>query len=82
MIVAAAIRQDGVVYALPAPARHHDVIHHMVGRGLPRPITGEQGFIDHHRGFVGRERAGRIAIENGQIETLAQPPLLYSEDLW
>ncbi len=85
MIVAAAIRSavNGAVYALPAPARHHDVIHFMAAKaGLPKPIKGDQGFIDSERGFVDRETAADIALAIGQIDKLNVPPKLYSEDLW
>ena len=79
MIVAAAVEIDGVVRALPAPARHHHVMHQYP---LPDHVHGEQGFIDDRRGFVGRERAGQIALDGGQIEKLRWPPRLFSEDLW
>lgn len=80
MIVAVACFIDGEVHALPAPARHHDVLHQY-------PLTmghehGEQGFIDHDLGYVNRKIAGEIAIKEGQIEKLKWPPDLYSEDLW
>lgn len=83
MIVAAAIKgENNKVYALPAPARHHDVIHVMAQAGLPTPIKGEQGFIDSERGFVGRFQAGNIALAEGQITKLQWGNKLYSEDLW
>jgi len=84
MIVAAAILFDGKVYALPAPARHHNIIHHMAENvGLPTPIRGDQGFIDSERGFVGRIEARDIALFiDKQIETADHPRDLFSEDLW
>ena len=83
MIVAAAIRQDGVTYRLDPPARHGDIIHWMVEDGhVPAPVAGTQGFIDDIEGFVERERAAEIAKAGGQVERLISPPELYSEDLW
>ncbi len=79
MIVAAAVEIDGVVRALPAPARHHHVMHQYP---LPEHHHGEQGFIDHKIGFVDRLQAGRIALDEGQIEKMQWPPRLLSEDLW
>lgn len=88
MIIAAAIVQRGRVYALPAPARHHDVIHHMaiIGEPFEHDITN-QGFIDSDRGFVRRSDAWQIVIENGQpLRDGKNEPdhvrALYSEDLW
>ncbi len=79
MIIAAAVKIDYQIRALPAPARHHDILHK-----YPRPdhTHGVQGFIDDQRGFVGREHAGEIALREGQIRELKWPPELFSEDLW
>lgn len=84
MIVAAAIKHEGTVYALPAPARHHNIIEYMVvEHGYERvPGDAEQGFIDSQEGFVERERAACIALENEQVAKLHSPPWLFSEDLW
>ncbi len=49
---------------------------------LPNHVHGEEGFIDHAVGFVGRVMAGQIALDAGQIEKLQWPPRLFSEDLW
>ena len=79
MIIAAAIVIDEKTRALPAPARHHDII-----AKYPKPDhkQGAQGFIDDQQGFVGRIQAGDIARSEGQIKELKWPPYLYSEDLW
>ncbi|MFV1850163.1 MAG: hypothetical protein ACMZ66_05585 [Thalassospira sp.] len=73
---------DGEVKALPAPARHHDII----GRWpMPEHKHGLQGFIDHEHGFVTRKAACRIAREEGQLvgRTKTGPKdILFSEDLW
>ena len=84
MIVAAAVRSArGRVYALPAPARHHDIF-----RLLVSPVKGQQqGFIDSEQGFVTRETARRIVVEQHQPlrDRRAEPNHpreLFSEDLW
>jgi len=88
MIIAAAIRHDGYVYALPAPARHHDIIAHIAAiPGTSSPVHGgeAQGFIDHEHGFITREAAAVLAVKYGQVEnreTLHQSGTLFSEDLW
>ncbi len=84
MILAAAIRFDGTVWALPAPARHHDVIHRMFdAKGVARvPGRAEQGFIDSEAGFVSRERARDIAVREGQVVCPDHDRELFSEDLW
>ena len=79
MIVAAAIRSNGKNYALPAPARHHDIIHRFeIGR------THIQGFIDSDQGFVDRQDAWRIAERSGQLLEIEHPleGTLFSEDMW
>lgn len=82
MIVAAAIRINGNVYGLPAPARHHDIIRYLADGRIEPPIRGEQGFIDDGAGFVGRKEAAVIALEEGQVKQLIAPPNLFSEDVW
>lgn len=80
MIVAAAIKMDGHVFGLPAPNRHHDIIHQIAGKGFELPVRGEQGFIDDTLGFVDRRRAALIAYDCEQIDK--RKPELFSEDLW
>lgn len=82
MIIAVAIRTEQDIYELPRPARHHNIIRELAGRGHSIPIIGEQGFIDDQRGFVTREEAAQIALDQGQIGRLHAPPNLFSEDLW
>ena len=83
MIIAAAVRRGDRIHALPAPARHHDVL-----RTLPQesdanePTHGEQGFIDSELGFVTRGKAYIIATASGQIVEAIAPGMLTSEDVW
>ena len=53
MIIAAAFRFEGKVYALPAPARHGDIIHYMVRRGAADsvPSSAEQVWVPKIRGI-------------------------------
>ena len=81
----AAIRDDeGFVYDVPRPGRHHDVINHMIDdAGFPPPVTGEQGFTTSTGRFVGREEAMQIAKAAGQL--IAEPhvpDMLFSEDIF
>lgn len=83
MILAAAILQDGVVYTLPPPARHHDIIHFMFDQcNLPTPIQGIQGFVATESVFVCRKQAALVAYKCEQIPDVAVSQELYSEDLW
>lgn len=82
MIVAAAMIIDGEVKALPAPARHHDII---AKWPMPEHKHEAQGFIDSDFGFVTRGTAFVIASESGQLEGRAKTAPkneLFSEDLW
>ena len=87
-ILAAAIwTEDGRVESLPAPARHHDVIHHMVMKGFTeREIhLAEQGFVTGQGVWAQRRPALRIAHAAGQFlpGAPAHPEHgLFSEDLW
>lgn len=86
-IVAAAVRDiDGkAVYALPRPARHHDVIRGMSELGV---IAGREGFLTNFDHFVDRHDAMFLAVANNQLykqdrsATQYLGPDLYSEDLW
>ena len=82
-IEAVAIKSSlGVVYTLPEPFRHHDVIRLLVRDGERTPVSGEQGFIDSFGNFLNREEAAQVALNNGQVNNLIAPPSLFSEDLW
>ena len=41
-----------------------------------------QGFLLNDGTFLNRIPAAHLVLENGQLEELAWPPNLYSEDLW
>ncbi len=82
-VVAAACYLDGVIYTMPPPARHHDVVHEMSGRGLSvMRADCEQGFLLNNGRFAMRKAAAALAVRNGQIDAPKWPPNLYSEDLW
>jgi hypothetical protein len=78
-----AIRGDhGVIYTLPRPARHHDVIAMMRAQGFTGTIPRDQGFVLSTGQYVDRVTAGVLAFATGQIKELTSPPNLFSEDLW
>ncbi len=80
---AAIMGYDGIAYSLPRPARHNDVIQHMVALGHPTPISGEQGFLLNDGRFVRRKAAAYVAIRNGQCDKVELPGIgLLSQDLW
>lgn len=80
MIVAAAIERNGLVFSMPAPARHHHILHHMSKVEEIDALDVEQGFLTSMGIFVRRRQARRIAWKSGQIST--DGPELFSEDLW
>jgi hypothetical protein len=83
-IVRAAIRHegDGMVYSMPRPNRHPNIIALLVKMGSRKPIKGAQGFVTSTGRFVDRKEAALIAKEAGQVTKLIAEPNLYSEDLW
>lgn len=85
LVVAAAVRWNGLTLSLPRPARHHTILHVMCGDGFPEEaaLIAEQGFIDSEGAFLDRKTAKQLVKETGQ-PTIAdfQPHELFSEDLW
>lgn len=81
-----AIKFDGKVYALPAPARHHDVIREIAKRnGIGVHGPDVQGFLDDAETFLNRREAFVLAQKNGQLKRGSdgyQGDQLFSEDLW
>jgi hypothetical protein len=85
----AAILYDGVIYTLPRPSRHSDVMA-MLGEANGRWVlaNGAQGFTTNEGGFVDRIVGAKIAREAGQIIARRDGHIntdgrdLFSEDLW
>lgn len=79
-IAAAAIRMDdGTVYTLPPPARHHTIMQHF--KLMPTP--DQQGFVTDQGMWCRRRPALRIARAAGQIiQETAPAHGLFSEDVW
>lgn len=76
--------EDGKMYTLPEPNRHHHVIHMMAKSGLKTPIKGTQGFYDETDTFLSRRAAVRSATISGQLNRDPQWGAhgLFSEDIW
>ena len=82
MIKAAAIRnkETGVVWSLPVPARHHDLIWVCTEWDQSK---FEQGFLTDDNRYVDRIEAKQIAIANNQLLPRAgNLDALFSEDVW
>lgn len=69
-----------VTVSAPPPARHHNLF--AVGEDLWPAEVEDSGFLLSDGTYADRSRAAEVAITAGQIEKLAHPPHLYSEDLW
>lgn len=84
LVVAAAILDDdGIIYSVPAPGRHHDVISLMADAGIETPILGEQGFLLSDGRFARRTAAKDVARKAGQLlERASKLKELFSEDVW
>lgn len=87
MITHVAIRFGGVVYSLPSPCRHHDVIRHIVecqGVKYVDARDEDQGFLDDRGRYLTRKRALIVARQVGQLRP-DRPILhgmLFSENVW
>lgn len=85
MIVAAALKRGELVYSIPRPARHGDImrlVDENHGESHRPFLPDEQGFLTSEGKFVSRRRAAAIAIDEGQITDTQWGDELYSEDLW
>jgi hypothetical protein len=82
-VVAAALR-FGVIYSMPAPARHHHILSEMNMAGISREIIlkAEQGFLLSNGLFVHRYYAKQVAVEAGQLKGETPHKELFSEDVW
>lgn len=81
----AAIKFRGVVYTLPRPNRHPDIVRHIRavnGIGLNGPDI--KGFLDSTGAFLTRSQAVPVALAAGQVlkRSTLRTSGLYSEDLW
>lgn len=91
-VVAAAIRENGIVYTVPRPGRHHTVMMHMRdAHGFTYVSGREQGFVLSDGTYADRERAYEVAKAAGQLIAreggyrkgeVHEGPELYSEDVW
>lgn len=83
-IVAAAIEFDGMIYAIPPPARHHTILWKMMELKLPGSFTElrYQGFLTSAGRFVDRYEGCKIAQAAGQIREPIAKDMLTSEDVW
>lgn len=86
-VVKAAIRTDeGDVFSVDVPGRHHDVIKIIRDSGYEGPVSGDrQGFLLSNGMFVRRKPALFIALKAKQTirsKCVAPGIGLFSEDLW
>lgn len=85
MIHAVAIKYKGVLYTLPQPARHYELMH-LINEDTGNNFIfgqGENGFITDTGEFLGRVGAGKHALACGQCKSIASASgELYSEEVW
>ena len=82
-----AIRFQGVIYSLPAPNRHHDVIWHIIKTTGVETVDAygeDQGFLDELGRYLNRKQALMSAMINDQIKEGSQiiHNQLFSENVW
>lgn len=86
-IVAAACRWKGIVFSMPAPARHHDILN-TADQVIDNEDFGlllgmEQGFLGSDGKFYGRVEAKHLVRDANQSTIRdCHPTELFSEDLW
>lgn len=79
IILAAALRERGLILTMLPCARHADIIGRAALLGM---ADYECGFLTSGGRFVDREEAARVALASGQVTRLVRPPGLYTEDVW
>ena len=82
IIVAAAVKSNGLIMSMPAPARHEDIIKRMPGKAAKNLKPSDQGFLDNTGNFVSRTDALIIARIAKQLLKDSNHKELFSEDLW
>lgn len=83
-------KPTNLVYCLPEPNRHHNVLDLMKASIPDRSRQWDkevQGFVSSFGMFLTREEAYQLALLNGQLKRVTGPKLyngieLFSEDLW
>lgn len=81
-IVAVAVRANGLIISMPAPARHFNIMKSMPAKMARSVLPSDQGFVTDTGHYVGREDALRIATAAGQLLKPTAHRELFSEDLW
>lgn len=84
LIVAVALKdpESGVVFVLPQPSRHRDLIYKCARMGLD-PLGFEQGFVTSAGDFVSRKEAVEVASHANQLDHLdCELEELQSQHLW
>lgn len=85
-IVSVALRsENGMIFTLPKPHRHHHVLHSLVlDFNVDRLVVQrmKQGFLDCNGSFVDRRTAKIHAMANDQMLKPSVQAELFSEDLW
>ena len=81
MITHVAIKQDGKIWSLPNPKRHHHIIALMISdRVNPYDSIQVQGFLTDTGEFLTREAAAKHAYDCDQVSTKFNK--LNSEAIW
>lgn len=81
-IQSVAVLYGGVIFSMPRPNRHFNVLHAMCEMGLPNSSHEVQGFLTSEGRFVTRLEAMAIATNAEQVITKDPLKILFSEDLW
>lgn len=78
-----AVLFGGIMYSLPAPNRHHHVLH-VIYKENNKTWPNVQGFLDNKGKFLVRRYALRVALVASQVIDInnVRSGRLYSEDLW
>jgi hypothetical protein len=88
MITHVAIRFKGIIYSLPKPSRHPNLIRYIVETTEATYVDShgkDQGFLDSAGNYLTRSEALEVAKQFNQLKngsTGERLGELYSEDVW
>lgn len=85
LVVAAAVRRNGLIFTMPRPSRHAHILDLMDAESVSGALGEEQGFLLSDGTFANRAFAMSVARNSGQVPKVGgtfQESELFSEDLW
>lgn len=83
VVAVAILAEDGTVFQMPPPYRHHNIIRMMSDQGRSKRDMWDQGFVLSDGTYADRIEAKKIAVAANQLlERASKLNELFSECVW